>query len=111
MDSCEGIIIYCQDPKKAEALQKEAGDFVRYHGVIDAVGVSRRPCPECESEIHVFFLSQDSAPVADFVSLEERYEREADEFFARQRIENPHILSCSGCGATGNNWKKLRGKK
>ena len=90
-------------------VRKEAKEFAKYWGEIEAVGISRRPCPRCGGEVYVFFLSTDKIPISKIISMDEWFFGEADDFFKQERLLNPVLLSCSDeiCGMIGHNWEEL----
>ena len=96
--------VVCNDEKKSRMLRREAKKLSGDHGGIDIAGISTRPCPSCGGEVHVFILSYDKIPVSKYVSMDEKYKGEADDFFRKQRLDYPCMLLCSSCNATGKTW-------
>ena len=101
--------VVCHDLEKAGLLKEEANELAKYWGGIDTAGISSRPCPQCGDEVHVFVLSYEKVPVANFVSISERYSGEADDFFVKERIEHPFVLFCHSCGICGQSWEEMEG--
>lgn len=107
----EKIKIFCKYQKKAAELRREARSLARNMDEVEAAGISQKPCPRCGGEIFIFFFSSERTRVAKFISLDERYKGEADDFFRKRRMENPVLLQCKQCGGIGNKWEEIKNEE